>query len=177
MKTKIVAEFTKRATLEDGSMEITFKVNDWNYKNYCNQLEHKQYAIELSEVKNKRTLQQNKYLWALIHEIAEKEDGHLKDEMETYCALLERAKAKYTYISIIEDAIDTFRTSVGVRALHVVRRRKSDKTGKIIADCKVYIGSSKFNTKEMNQLIDTTIDYAEQIGIDTCFYKDILGRK
>lgn len=172
MKTKIIAEFTRRATLDDGSMEITFKVNNWNYKQFISQLEQKQYALELNEIKNARTLQQNKYLWALIHEIAEKENGHLKNEMETYCALLELANAKYEYIRVLSHAVETLKATVGIRALQIVR--VVEENGKEFSDCKVYIGSSKFNTKEMAQLIDTTIDYAERIGIETQFYREVL---
>lgn len=172
-KTKIIAEFLRRATLDDGSMEITFKVNNWNYKQFISQLEQKQYAIEFNEIKNARTLQQNKYLWALIHEIDEKENGHLKNEMETYCALLELANAKYEYIRVLSHAVDTLRSTTGIRALRVAR--VVEENGKEFADCKVYIGSSKFDTKEMAQLIDTTLDYAEQIGISTKFYRDVLG--
>lgn len=172
MKTKLIGEFIRRATLDDGSTEITFKVNGWNFKKYINDLEKREYTIELSELKNKRTLQQNRYFWALVHEIAEKEDGHLKDEMETYCALLELANAKYEYIRMLDTAVDTLRTTPGIRALRVVR--KVEEKGRIFADCKVYIGSSKFDTKEMAQLIDTTIDYAEKIGINTDFYTRVL---
>lgn len=172
MKTKVIGKLERRSTTEDGAMEVTFKVNNWNYKRYLSELDQKEYTIELSELKNKRTSQQNKYLWALIHEIAEKENGHLKDELETYCALLERANAKYEYIRVLDSAVETLRSTVGIRALHVVRRVQENE--KVFADCKVYIGSSKFNTKEMNVLIDTTIDYAEQLGIQTEFYKEML---
>lgn len=172
MKRKLIAEFVRRAMLEDGSMEITFKVNNWNYIKMCNELEEKEYTIEINDLKNKRTIQQNRYLWALIHEIAEKEDGHLKDELDTYCALLERANAKYEYIRVLDSAVDVLRSTVGIRALHVVRR--VEENGKIFADCKIYVGSSKFDTNEMAQLIDVTIDYAEQIYIDTSFYKEVL---
>ena len=31
---------------------------------------------------------------------------------------------------------------------------------------KCYIGSSRYDTKEMTELIDTALDYANEIGID-----------
>ena len=42
------------------------------------------------------------------------------------------------------------------------------------ARCKVFIGSSKMNKEEMGQLIDKTLWYAEQLGIDTIYYRDML---
>ena len=32
---------------------------------------NKEYVLELKEIRSKRTLQQNKYMWALIHKIAD----------------------------------------------------------------------------------------------------------
>lgn len=63
MKTKIIANLLRKSTNEDGELEITFSVNGWNYRNYAQALEKKEYAIELSEIKNKRTLNQNAMLW------------------------------------------------------------------------------------------------------------------
>lgn len=172
MKTKIIAEFQRRATLDDGSVEFTFKSTNWNYRKAVAELENKSYTIELNEVKNARSLQQNKFLWALIHEIAVKENGHLQDEFDTYCALLELSNAKYEWVRVLSSAVETLKATQGIRALKVIRTVEDN--GKEFADCKVYIGSSKFNTIEMRTLIDTTIAYAETIGIDTKFYDDVL---
>ena len=35
---------------------------------------NKDYVFEVKELKSKRTIQQNKYMWALIHEIAHHEN-------------------------------------------------------------------------------------------------------
>ena len=61
------------------------------------------YSMEIKEPKSKRTLQQNKYMWALIREIAKKQ---YQDEMEIYISALEEANAKYTYIMGLEDIQD-----------------------------------------------------------------------
>jgi len=55
----------------------------------------KLYSIEIKEPKSKRSLQQNKMLWELIHKIAKEQN---QDDMEVYCTLLERADAKSDYI-------------------------------------------------------------------------------
>lgn len=56
---------------------------------------NKLYVIEIKEPKSKRSLQQNKMLWELIHKIAKAQN---QDDMEVYCALLERADALSDYI-------------------------------------------------------------------------------
>ena len=50
----------------------------------------KLYVVEIKEPKSKRSLEQNKMLWQLIHAIAK--ETH-QDDMEVYCACLERADA------------------------------------------------------------------------------------
>ena len=46
------------------------------------------YVCEVKQPKSKRSLQQNRLLWKLIHSIA-KETA--QDDLEVYCAVLERA--------------------------------------------------------------------------------------
>lgn len=50
---------------------------------------------EVKEKKSSRSLQQNKLLWKLIDKIAKNQK---QDDMEVYCALLERANALSDYI-------------------------------------------------------------------------------
>ena len=47
--------------------------------------------FEVKEKKTTRSLQQNKLLWELIHKIAKQQN---QEDMEVYCALLERADTK-----------------------------------------------------------------------------------
>ena len=39
---------------------------------------------------------------------------------------------------------------------------------------KCYYGSSKMDTKEMTLLIDTILDMAEEAGVETVYYKELL---
>ena len=52
----------------------------------------KEYSMEIKEVRSHRTLQQNKYMWALIHEIAHHESMN-QSEVEVYTLALEEANA------------------------------------------------------------------------------------
>ena len=44
----------------------------------------KEYYLELKEAKNPRTIQQNKFMWSLIREIADYEND---TEINVYCSL------------------------------------------------------------------------------------------
>ena len=66
------------------------------------------YVCDIKEPKSKRSLEQNRLLWKLIHAIA-KETNH--DDMEIYCTALERADAKSDYIITAIDMEDALRKS------------------------------------------------------------------
>lgn len=131
-------------------------------------LEDGVYNVTLKEKKEDRTLRQNRYLWALIGEICKKENGDLRNEEEVYCTLLQMAGAKYETIIIPEEAVERFRglyRDIKVIGRQVVNHRS-------FAVLHVFYGSSKMNTKEMNELLDTAIRYANELGIDTGGYYD-----
>lgn len=120
----------------------------------------KLYVVEIKEPKSKRSLEQNKMLWQLIHSIANKTH---QDDMEVYCALLERADALSDYIITAYDMEDDLRKCFrGVRFI-----RKQEVNGKECNIYKVYIGSSKMDTKEMTELLDITLQMCAELGIPT----------
>lgn len=123
---------------------------------------NKEYVLELKEVRSKRSLQQNKFMWALIHQIADHKDMNMK-EIEIYTSALEEANAKYIYLMGIKEAEDELRKNF--RAVKVVRPTIENGKEYIIYKC--FVGSSKLDTKEMNKLLDIIISWAEELGIET----------
>lgn len=121
---------------------------------------NKIYSVEIKEYKSKRSLQQNKMLWELIHLIAKQQK---QDDMEVYCALLERADAKSDYILAKPETEEELRKSF--RGVKFIRQQEVDKTTFNVY--KVYIGSSKMTTKEMTELIDITIQLCSELRIPT----------
>lgn len=122
----------------------------------------KEYSLELKEVKSKRTLQQNKYMWALIHSIAHHESMN-QNEVEIYSLALEEANSKYIYLMGTPEAEDELRKNF--RAVRVVR--PTVENGKEFIVYKCFIGTSKMDTKEMKKVLDIIIDWAEELGIET----------
>ena len=123
----------------------------------------KLFICEVKEPKSKRSIEQNKMLWQLIHTIA-KEQG--QDDMEVYCAILERADALSDYIITAYDMEDELRKCFrGVRFI-----RKQEVNGKECNIYKVYIGSSKMNTKEMTELLEVALQICAELGIPTELY-------
>ena len=119
----------------------------------------KEYAMEIKEIKSKRSLQQNKLLWKNI-QLASKMMG--QDLMDTYCNLLEEADAKSDFIITPFEMAESLRRSFrGVRFI-----RMQDVNDKPCYVYKVYIGSSKMNVQEMNELIERSFDLLSELGIN-----------
>lgn len=123
---------------------------------------NKEYVMELKELRNHRTLQQNKYMWKLIHKISDQEELG-ETEIDVYCKALEEANAKYIYLLGVREAENELRKNF--RAVKVVR--PTIENGKEYIVYKCFVGSSKMNTKEMTKLLEIIIAWAEELGIDT----------
>ena len=118
------------------------------------------YICDIKEPKSKRSLEQNKLLWSLIHRIAKET---YQDDMDVYCAVLERADALSDYVITAVDMAETLRKSFrGVKFI-----RMQEVNGKDCYVFKVFLGSSKMNTAEMTELIEITMQVANELGIDT----------
>ncbi len=122
----------------------------------------KEYMLEMREVRSKRTIQQNKYMWALIREIANNETIK-QNEAEIYSLALEEADAKYIYLLGVPEVEDELRKNF--RAVRVVRNTVEN--GKEFIVYKCFIGTSKMDTKEMTRVLEIIIAWAKELGIET----------
>lgn len=120
----------------------------------------KLYICDIKEPKSKRSLQQNRLLWKLIHNIAK---ATYQDDMDVYCAVLERADALSDYVMTATDMESELRHCFrGVKFI-----RTQEVNGKECYIYKVYIGSSKMDTKEMTQLLDIVFQICGEYCIPT----------
>ena len=106
----------------------------------------------------KRSLDSNRMFWGILQKIAEETD---KDLMDLYITLLEQSNAKYESLLVLPETIEELKKVF--RAVKVLEYR--DYNGKQMAVIKAYIGSSKFNTKEMKKLIDKALQMASENNI------------
>lgn len=130
----------------------------------------KEYQLELKELKSKRSLNQNRFMWALIHEISKKQ---YMDDMEVYIQALEECNAKYEYVLAEEKAEEKLKK--GFRAVKVVRPEEFK--GKKFYVYKCFLGSSKFNKSEMMLLLEVVIHWCHELEIPTDVFEKIYGVK
>ena len=118
------------------------------------------YICDIKEYKQKRSVEQNKLLWKIIHRIAK--ETYQSDE-DVYCAVLERADALIDYVITATDMAEDLRKSF--RGVKFVRMQEVN--GKDCFIYKVYLGSSKMNLSEFNELIEITMQVCAELEIDT----------
>ncbi len=163
---KVLSKYLHRVINPDtGDLEITFAVSDYNSKANTEELEKELYSLEIKKPRSKRSLNQNAYLWSLIHELALKMD---EDDMDVYIKLLNETKAKYEILKVLAIAENDLK-----KCFRVVKLIKYD-TNKDYAYFQCYYGSSTFTTEEMNKLLDTTIRWCNELNIPT-LESDIYG--
>lgn len=164
-------EYTRKSINEDGDVELTFTVKNYVDKEIIKGFEKSVlYRFKTTEVKAKRTIEQNKYMWAIIHEIAEVDNGEratADDDWCVYIEALERANAKFEYIAIKPEAIPLLQEHF--RAVKELNRFTTEK-GIEMAQCKVFYGSSKMDISEMAKLLDTVLDMASERDIPLIEY-------
>lgn len=169
---KIIANIREQLTDGDGNAVVSFLVRNFHHASMLRGLDkEKTYSVEIKEVKSKRSLEQNRYLWKLLHEIDVAINGERSnDEWGVYIQCLERAGAKFEYIGCLPEAEEMLRENF--RAVKFVK--PIDLNGKRGHMYKCFIGSSKMDTKEFSLLLETALDMAQEAGIETTYYNEVL---
>lgn len=126
------------------------------------------YKIEVTEIKSKRSLQQNKYLWVLINKIAKAQQ---MDDLEIYTQLIEMSNIESVFFEGLAKTKQILQEQF--RVVKEVETRTSPKGIETVL-FKCYFGTSHFSTEEMSTFIDRTLDYAVNCGIDVTEYQDYL---
>lgn len=123
--------------------------------------------FEIKEIRKKRSLDANKYAWALINEIANvmrisKEECYLK-MLKDY--------GQMEFVSVKSD--------IDVRGYfkYYEEAGRAFLQDKWFTHYKVYKGSSEFDTREMSILIDGIVQEANALGIQTATPADIQKMK
>lgn len=156
-------------TQNDGTAVISFAIKNYRHAMMVQEIEKdKLLSIEVKTAKSKRSIEQNRYMWALLHEIDIAVNGENSNaEWEIYCDALERAGAKFEYLMCRTEAEEMLKGY-----FRAVRYAMPAEDG--FGWYKCYWGSSKMDTKEMTKLIDCILDMAEEADVETSYWKEVL---
>jgi hypothetical protein len=119
--------------------------------------------VEIKPYKSQRSLEQNRLLWALLGKMANALSGNKRkvSTEECYCAMLEEANVSCDYLLALPEAEAMLKKMF--RVVQKIDERVVN--GKTLNMYRYYIGSSKFDTKEMTELIEATLDKLAELGI------------
>lgn len=118
----------------------------------------KVYNITFKKYRSCRSIEQNKLMWEIISRIAKETNN---DEMDVYAYGLEKANAKFEFLMILPEALESVKQTF--RAVKICESREYN--GKNMLVIKAFIGSSKFDVSEMTELINYFIQLASELNI------------
>lgn len=124
-----------------------------------NQLDDKEYTLEIKEFRRKRSLDANAYFWVLVGKIADKLNS---DNDSIYLSLLERYGV-FTHVIVKEQAVKQFE--------HEYRLIKNlgevTVNGQTGIQLQCFFGSSTYDTKQMSRLVDGVVSECKDLDIET----------
>lgn len=165
---KFIADRTYRMTDENGNLIISFVVSGERKHGGLIAFEELRKIdglidVDLKKYKSKRSLEQNRLLWALLGKMAMAMSGRATAETteECYIAMLESANVKADFLIGLPEVADSLRQVY--RIVRKVDERKEN--GKTVFMYQCFTGSSKFDTKQMTDLIEHVLDKLAELGI------------
>lgn len=164
---KFIADRSYKMVDEDGNIVISFVVSGSNKtaaRMTAEEIRGKQVDVEVKEYRSKRSIEQNKLLWALLGKMAEAMSGYSRRTTveECYCMMLEETNARCDFMLVLPEAEPRLR-----EVFRVVRKiGERNVNGKNLNMYQVFIGSSHYKTDEMSKLIEATLDRLSELGVD-----------
>ena len=164
---KFFADKTYRMTDENGNLIVSFVVKGYDKNAALMAVEETKNApkldIEVKSHKSKRSLEQNRLLWALLGKMAVAMSGNKRkmSSEECYCIMLEEANVACDYLLALPEAEPMLKQSF--RVIRKVGEREVK--GKVLNLYQYFVGSSKYNTQEMTELIEAVLDKLAELGV------------
>lgn len=162
-----------RGTIQDisfsftGEPLVTFKLNRTAATNEILDYDKEQpLKLKISKAGNSRTLRQNNLMWKIINDIDNGLNGYQTESgrWDIYTTGIEELGVEYEDYKIPAKSVEIFKKSF--RKCRVIEEYGEE----VILRC--FTGSSKFNKKQMGELIDWFIRYAAELQIPIIDYRN-----
>ena len=122
--------------------------------------------IDLKKYREKRKLDSNSYCWVLCEKIAQEmsKDGTIVSKEDIYKDAVQNFGVFIPFI-VEEKAFEKFKEVWEKQGLGYQVQETSRKNKCVRVNC--YYGSSSYDTKEMSRLVDSLVQEAQVLGIET----------
>lgn len=130
---------------------------------WLDEYKEKELTMTLTDKKESKTNQQNRYAWKLISMIDKKINGYRSDEMTLYKNILKQANISPIYLEGLEATKQALEQTF--RVVEVIESRTSQKgTETLMYKC--YKGISLLTKEEMAELIEVILQYCNEYEIE-----------
>lgn len=130
---------------------------------WLEEYKEKELTLTITDKKESKTNQQNRYAWKLISMIDNKINGFRSDEMQLYKMILKQANISPIYLEGLEATQTALEQTF--RVVEVIESRTSKKGVKTLV-FKLYKGISLLNKEEMSDLIEVILQYCQEYEIE-----------
>lgn len=160
-----------KAGIAKGKPCIAFELNKYDLEKATayNGKDLSGYTVEI--VKQKRSNDQNRYMWELITQIAERTGLRPND---IYREAIREA-GSYIDIKVKQEAYESFCKKWSEKGVGWWVENETEEFG--VKSCRAYCGTSGYNSKEMSNIIDWVIEEAKWYDIETETPEQIARRK
>ena len=156
--------------LVNGMVEISFQANKSILKDFDSIKDDKELIVQVKEYRQKRSLSQNAYMWVLLDEIGKAVNRSKED---IYRELV-KDYGVFEILPLKDEAVKRFNHNWSKNGLgwftEIIGKSKLNGYTNLIA----YYGSSTYDTKEMNRLLDAVIQECQDLGIPTMTLSEIM---
>ena len=144
-----------------GKQRLVLELEDDFRKKFV-ELKGHDVRVEVKRWRKRRSLDANAYAWVLMDKIAETTGV---DKLAIYRQAIKEIGGVSDIIAVTDDAVERFRASWSDKGAGWQTEILDSKDGykRIIA----YYGSSTYDTKQMSALIDSLVQEAQALGIET----------
>lgn len=145
----------------NGKQRLVIELDDDFRQDFAGLKEH-DVSIEVKRWRKKRSLDANAYAWVLIDKIAQA-TGVPKTEV--YRQAIREIGGVSDIVAVPDNAVDKFREGWSKQGIGWQTEILDSKPGykRIV----VYYGSSTYDAKQMSALIDSLVQEAQALGIET----------
>lgn len=162
--------FTDARIQTDGGVWLCLKVNeDAQARQFVMKKQDRLYDVEIKQHREKRSLEANNYLWALLDKLADvlhttKEELYLQKVREV---------GIYKDFHLTEDEYRTFRVAwEGMGTGWPTEQVDYTPDGERLV-IRAYYGSSRYNKKQMSRLLDSVVEDCKEQGIETLSAREL----
>lgn len=162
--------FTEARIQNDNGVWLCLKINETApARQFIMKKQNRLYDAEIKQHRDKRSLDANNYLWALLNKLA---DVLHATKEELYIQKI-REIGMFKDFRLTEDEAKTFRVAwEKLGTGWPTEQVDYDKDGERLV-IRAYYGSSTYNTKNMSRLLDSVVEDCKEQDIETLSEREL----